>query len=464
MSEEEVKVEDNFEATAAVVEEDESDIGMTFQDIPSPPSSDVHSAPKSRRRTSVAATSFRVDPNQLVTAKYFQDHWSLLVPSSSVRFRGSARETFETHGCHVVENENHQIILEERLHVAEHLQGGTAASSTKRSIQIKRVRSSNKGLQMLRAVYTIVCVLFAGIFLAFAVQLTLNIVLDMAIISGATTQSDSEWWHAPPLFLALIQFCYTFSEGMVLATRFVIDSWSGHYLVKEFFPAPPGMRKNLVFVDWLFFTFLLGIPLAVLVFTLFAGLDDPWVITGVTWFASVGIFFAAFAGYAIYYEVRGAIQFVMNHDYPDHDNSIAFSRDTFRQACKRCILMRQTRRYSGKKRVSYFAKTLMEQDDSDNEEIADQDKVLGKDVVEMVEGSYLEKTSFWSKISMWDIFTTKLKLFRVLEEPKKLYNIDDAQGLRPFVTKWVSLVCADVCEPVMMCLPLPFLLEHRLGA
>ena len=432
-----MSTEENNEESKA--EEAVVDRGVTFQDgtATAPSNSAV---PGSRmRRQSVAATSFRVNPNQLITSSYFQDHWSLLVPSSSVRFRGNAKEAFESHGCFVIENENNQIVIEERLHVTGESPDGTEPPSTKRSIQIKRVRSSSKGLQLLRALYTIVCILYAGIFLAFAVQLTLNIVLDLAIISGDTTQSEPQWWHAPPLLLALIQFCHTFAEGMVLVTRFVIDSWSGHYLVKEFFPTPPFMRKNLVATDWLFFTFLLGIPLLVLIGAFFAGADNAWVITGVCWFTSVGIFFVAFAGYAVYYEVRGAIAFVMNHDYPDQDLSLAFSRDSFWQACKRCILMRQTRRYSGKKRVSYFAKTLMEREsyDSDGEEIDDQEKVFGKDSVEIVEGSYKEKTGLWSKMTMWTIFT-KYKLFRVLDTPKKLYNIDDAQGLRPFVTKWVS--------------------------
>ncbi|KAL3920568.1 MAG: hypothetical protein SGILL_003197 [Bacillariaceae sp.] len=443
MTEEESKAEDKREVADVGGGDRKSTVLFDLPDEPSPSQEDALStAPKPALRSSLMARSFRVDPNEMVTAKYFQDHYSLLVPSSSVRFRGSTKESFETHGCHVIENENHQIILEERLHVSQESADGTSPASTKRTIQIKRVRSSSKGLQLLRAIYTIVCALFAGLFLAFAVQLTLNIVLDMAIISGDTNQgSTSQWWHAPPLLLALIQFCHTFAEGMVLVTRFVIDAWSGHYLVKEFFPAPPLMRKNLVFVDWLFFAFLLGIPLVTMIITMFAGLDNCWVITGVVWYSSVGLFFAAFAVSAIYYEIRGAIVFVMNHDYPDQKGSVAFSRDTFWQACKRCIIMRQTRRYSGKKRVRYFAKTLMEREtDSDvDEDVDEQDKVLGKDTVEIVEGSYSEKTGFWSSISASKLFTTNLELFRVLDVPKKLYNIDDAQGMRPFVTKWVSV-------------------------
>ncbi|KAG7373185.1 hypothetical protein IV203_033909 [Nitzschia inconspicua] len=153
-----------------------------------------------------------------------------------------------------------------------------------------------------------------------------------------------------------MQLCVTLSEGMVIATRFVIDAWSGRYMVKEFFPTPPGMRKNLDFIEWLFFVFLLGIPLLVMISTLFAGLDNCWIITGVTWYASVGWFYAAFASYTVFYEVRGAINFVLSHSYPERRGSQIYKRDTFLKACKRCIMMRQVRHYSqsGKKKSNFL--------------------------------------------------------------------------------------------------------------
>jgi hypothetical protein len=387
-----------------------------------------------------AFLSFRSNPTELVTAKYFQDHYSLLVPSSTVRFRCNTREAFESHGCHVIENESHQIILEERLHI-HHQKGGHAVP--KRTIQIKRVRSTTKGLQLLRALYTVVCTLFVGLFLAFCVQIILNLVLDLAVISGDTTvDSRTQWWHAPPLLLALIQLCVTFSEGMVIATRFVMDAWTGHYLVKEFFPRLPMMRKNPVCVEWLFFVFLLGIPVTVMIGTLFAGLDNFWIITGCTWFGSVGVFFVTFAGYTVFYETRGAIQFVMSHSYPERRGSQLFRRDTFWQACMRCILMRQVRRYSGKKKATYFAKTIVnENEDSTEDNIrSGQDMILGQNETEILEGSYEERLSIWSRITMSAFLTDKLHLFHRLESPKKLFNIDDAQGLRPFVTKWVRII------------------------
>ncbi|KAL3917816.1 MAG: hypothetical protein SGARI_007623 [Bacillariaceae sp.] len=67
--------------------------------------------------------------------------------------------------------------------------------------------------------------------------------------------------------------------------------------------------------------------------------------------------------------------------------------------------------------------------DSDGEEI--QEKVFGSDTAEIISGSYAEKMSLFSKLTMCNLLT-KLKLFKILQEPRKLFSVEDAQGLRPF--------------------------------
>lgn len=172
-----------------------------------------------------------------------------------------------------------------------------------------------------------------------------------------------------------------------------------------------------------------------------------WVYTGVVWYASEGVFYVAFASYTVFYEVRGAIQFVMSHSYPEHRGSMIFRRDTFGAACKRCILMRQTRRYSGKKKATYFAKTIVdEEDDSDTMRTRSMHDSMGEDESDIIEGSHKERMSIWSTIISWTLWNERLHLFHRLETPKRLYNIDDAQGLRPFVTKWVSLKRNGSCR------------------
>jgi hypothetical protein len=128
--------------------------------------------------------------NNLVLERYFVDHQSLAVPSSTVRFRGTndakanARNSIIANnhhrnktqpallapaGSYVIENEYQQIILEERIDMKTH----------QRTIQVKSVQSGNKGLQVLRGVYVIVFFAWVGIFVVFCVQVMLNMVLEL---------------------------------------------------------------------------------------------------------------------------------------------------------------------------------------------------------------------------------------------------------------------------------------------
>ena len=69
----------------------------------------------------------------------------------------------------MIENEYQQIILEEKIDT----------STKARTIQVKNVRSGNKGLQVIRAVYVIMFFLWVGIFVVFCVQVTLDMILQL---------------------------------------------------------------------------------------------------------------------------------------------------------------------------------------------------------------------------------------------------------------------------------------------
>jgi hypothetical protein len=132
----------------------------------------------------------------------------------------------------------------------------------------------------------------------------------------------------------------------------------------------------------------------------------------------------------------------MNHDY-----ALQKERDTFWQACKRCILMRQVRRYSGMKGARYFARSIVDDDDDGDDEDDNRSKDLVlEEKVDIIQGSYTEKMRLFTRLTMWGFLTNTLKIFTVLDKPRTLYNINDAQGLRPFITKWVSYALkVNVC-------------------
>jgi hypothetical protein len=116
---------------------------------------------------------------QLFLQEYFTDHFSLPTPSSTVRFRSANT------AARVFENKATQFILEETYD----------PENGKRRIQVKRLKDSTRGLQFLRACYTIVCVLWTGIFFVLCLQVLLIMVLELAIQVGTTgvTQELSVW-------------------------------------------------------------------------------------------------------------------------------------------------------------------------------------------------------------------------------------------------------------------------------
>lgn len=229
--EEEEKIEEAAPPSSSLLRKD----GVTFSQASLPISSERSSMLDVQHSTNENdSTTNNHDNNAFFIQRYFTDHYSLLVPSSTVKFRGSSA------GSRVIENETNQMILEEHYD----------PTSGARTIELKRVNGASKGLNLLRGIYTIVCFLWVGIFLAFCFQILLNLVLDLAVLSGESSyQSQLKVPEAMAVVLGIVQFCFTFAEGMVIATRFVVDNWSGHFLMKNYFLASWGS----VAVDWLFF-------------------------------------------------------------------------------------------------------------------------------------------------------------------------------------------------------------------
>jgi len=304
--------------------------------------------------------------NNLVLERYFFDHHSLTVPSSTVRFRGSAttaansaaanaaasnrnsmnsmattasgasgtrppkpHTSLAPAGSYVIENEYQQIILEEKINT----------STKARTIQVKNVRSGNKGLQVLRAVYVIVFFLWVGLFVVFCVQVSLDMVLKLPMVlltdDGNTmtenTMADnvSAFFRLVGVFIALITFVIAFAEGMVIATNMVTDSWNGRRLYKSLLLG----RNSLIFLDWFVFIVIVAIPMMSFIIMLFLGQETIlelnqeegkknmfqwWIVGGITWLLMVTLYFITFTLSILFYELYGATSYVYNH----YDDSV----------------------------------------------------------------------------------------------------------------------------------------------
>jgi hypothetical protein len=351
------------------------------------------------------------DMFELHLPKYYTDHFTLPAPSSTVRFRSKHS------AARVFENKTTQFVLEETYDPV----------TTKRKINVKRMKDSTKGLQFLRATYTIVCILWTGFFFVFALQVLLFLVLDLVIEAGSTTiNTNLNVGKTIGVFLAMIVFIQTFASALVIASHYCADTWGGHYLVKQFFFS----KFNEVTLDWIFFSFFVLIPLLVLCITLLTKMDGWWEVTSLVWFSCVLVFFAIFATNSVVYEVSAAIICVKNQ----HGG-------TWVEIMKRCILLRQRHAYSGRRMVTYLARSLL----SHAEEI---DQIEN---VDMYASTHREESTWWSKITSWKYLSTDeargLHMYKPLNPPVKLFTLDDVQENRTYVTKYTWSLERVFCRP-----------------
>ena len=106
----------------------------------------------------------------------------------------------------------------------------------------------------------------------------------MAIQVGATNKQESpNWGKAIGVILSFPGFVYSLSCALVIAGAYIMDTWRGHFLIRNF------VLKNMkaATVEWLFFCAFLGLPLLVLCISLLARTDRFWEISIFVWFACV---------------------------------------------------------------------------------------------------------------------------------------------------------------------------------
>jgi hypothetical protein len=350
------------------------------------PSQVVEAPTSPERRSAIASATMKRD---------FKDHFTLEVASSNVRFRSSKNfvKVFAT--------PNSQFVLEESFD-----------ESGERKVVAKRVTDTTAALLALRATYTLVALFFTGFLFVFCAELLLFLILDLTIEVGVTSKSDVKIDRAIGTILALPVYVHGLASALVIATHYVKDTWNGHTLVKRFVFG----RFNGVLTEWVSFAVFLGFPLLVMAGSLVSGSDSWWEITALTWFACVTAFYILFAITIVWFENRACLD-IMKHRYDD-------DVDTYPQLFKRSILLRQTARYSGAQQTVYLASGT----------IGDSSETEAK--YQAIEATHRTSMSFFSKLSTWKFLSTDggLGLFQKLEEPVRTYTVEDARGIRPYVT------------------------------
>ena len=108
----------------------------------------------------------------------YRDHYSLAYPSSTVRFRSSGKS------YRVYEGNRSQFLLEENAG----------------EITVKRVSDRTTGTMFLRAIFTVVTVLWSGFLFVFCTQILIFLVMDLVVYLGERLAAMYQWGEPLEIF------------------------------------------------------------------------------------------------------------------------------------------------------------------------------------------------------------------------------------------------------------------------
>lgn len=215
---------------------------------------------------------------------------------------------------------------------------------------------------------------------------------------------------------------------MVIAGAFILDTWGGHYLIRNF----TFKKLRATTVEWIFFLFFLGLPLFVMSVALLTRVDNWWAITILFWFSCVAGFYVIFTGNVIFYEMKACWEVTKNKN--KRDNKSWF------ELIKCSILSRQMHQYSGRLTFSYLAIGS----------IQDSEYTDSSSRRNAIEQTITEKMSILAKLTArkWLSKEGGLGFYETVEFKKeRIYSIDDARDVRPYVTSYTWSLEKIFCRP-----------------
>eukprot|EP00978_Attheya_sp_CCMP212_P022314 scaffold66388_cov52-Attheya_sp.AAC.5 len=332
----------------------------------------------------------------------FKDHISLVERASDVRFRNAH--------VRVYQHRNIQFQIE---HGSKKKRDEDEDDSE--DITMKIVKDGTVGLLVLRAAYTLVGFLFVGFLFIFCMQVLLFLFLNMAVESGATSKQEINYL---PLFATIFSapaFIYGMGSAMNLGWTFVTETWGGMPFLRSL-----AYGKWRVIVEWTTFIVHVLVPISVMFISLFAGADNWWEITALTWFTCLFIFYILHSMAMIGVEIMGCLELVRHSNgFSELPYTNFFS---FFKLLKTCIILRQRSNYSGSKHCSYFV------------DGANDAPEKGRSYTEDWDGSvelYAEKRGLFTRITQLSFLRF---IFKTLEKPTRIYSFDEVKGVVPFIT------------------------------
>jgi len=309
------------------------------------------------------------------TTSPFKDHFTLTLPSSAVRFRGTNIQVHELRSS--------QIQLQEQR-------------TSSQTYLVKKVPNERTcGLNILRLFYTLVSLFFAGILFIFCFQVLLFLFMGLVADIGVTDDASVAEFVSSVASIPI--FVYGLASVMALAGGFVVDTWNGHVFLRTV------GQWSLVLTEWIALCVYLGIPIVTWIIALFQGTDHWWAITSMTWFCCVAVLFTFYCIAVVWYEVQASWHLLKQMN----TTTTTTSRWHMFQSA---IQHRQRYQLSGS--MIYVRMTNIQQED----QVPKQDSI-----------------SLYSRMTLLHCCCTR-RLYQVVDPPERLYSTEDILGTRQFVT------------------------------
>jgi len=365
----------------------------------------------------------------------FEDHFTLQIPSSIIRYRDRSA------AARVIETTDAQYVLEETVEATGVVPGG-GEEEVKHKISIRRIPETSQGVQFLRLLYATVTAFWTGFLFVFCLQILLFLFLDLAIQSGQTTKQAANWGKAIGAILAFPGFVYSLACALVIAGAFIKDTWQGHLLIRNF----TFKRLKVTSVEWIFFFFFLGLPLMVMGITLLVRTDKWWQYSILVWFSSVVAFYCLFAINVVFYEMKACWDVTKNKNRSENDGWI--------DLIQRSILSRQIHRYSGRLTCTFLSMGSIR--DAEYTDSASRRNAIASTYDNHL--NWIARLSRWKrleKLGLYEEPTSDISSARSADlehvardkQCERIYSVDDARDVRPYVTSYTWSLEKVFCRP-----------------
>ena len=359
-------------------------------------------------------------------AAAFQSHFTLRVPTSTVHFRGNI--------LRIIDTEQEQIILQQKIPTDD------GVDPKKAKVVVKRLSPGTYANRMLRVGYALMATLFMGFLFVVCFNSILFLFAALPVEAGySSSQSSVSGLAIISTLLSIPIMLYGISSLMSLCSAFVVDAFHGGALFRSKIVEVSSATHTVTQLDKhtnpgagdtqvIYMMVFLVIPMTTFAVALIAGHAESWRLTTGVWGILVLILFCVWGLAVTCREVYSCFWLVEKHYFQESDVQLLTSpsssadlslREKIRhimQIARKALLLTQTSRYAGIWRERYQVTASSDPG------------LLNMDPVE-------RKKSIHSWISRVSLFTDRLKIYKVLEAPKRVYEPNEVRDIIPFVTR-----------------------------